>query len=376
MTLGNGREVMTIMTDSRNPKALTVSKKTLYVVDEAIVLSKTDRELDVFKNDCINIGEFYIPVNVLKHIDKHFLDLDNRDKVDLLHKLLHYKENKLSYAEFSLIDDRYKFEKRPCRIYRKIYNIVLDGKVYEVATIYKSTLKKRNGEDEVEQVCTMYEIDMSEQGRIKTVEASSYISSFINEDNVDDCSLLYKTTRHEEFHIPSITVSGDNIPSLLGEKLLVTVGGQDVRVMLENNVDNPVAVHKTENTNSTNENKKLNFSVLRAYLEERKDSLSVDDIMTIYTHDRLPKVDAKFALSLAINEKVIKPTDTLSVVVNLMLNVIKTNELYIHKMFLGKTNDNDISTLAYELDSELKKVSDLTGYSIGVIENKCLKLNK
>ncbi|MGL6131724.1 MAG: hypothetical protein ACRCZ9_08955 [Fusobacteriaceae bacterium] len=374
------KNVSILMTDSRNRGDFKVIRGTNYLVDPSVFEGKKGRELDIHNKDVVLIHGVYVTVQALKHcIGKHYEDYTFSETIELIDDLLNYKNKNYSFVLMEQVDNRFKFNKKPCRLFRRFLNVIKNGVVTEIVSIHRSSIGN-NGpkEEQIEQLNTVYDVDPYDEQRVKTLSNCTIVDH--NFQNSEDQWLLYNINKMSQFKCDNPSIhNGNNV----GMKMLEVLNSEDNTTSIEHKmakaiddeiftIETPTEPINLKMTYSTN---KLNSLVLKTYLKSKglEDTL-IKDIVSIYQNDHIKDMDFRTALCMAITDGVLLSTDKLCVIMCTMVNVLQKTKLAIKDIVPDNDNTTVISNLAVEFNDKFKEIKNKTGVALGYIHDDTIYL--
>lgn len=334
------------------------------------------REMKNFKNlenYCTQINEWYMPINVLDHVIKHFPGDSNYKKLIFIEDLLDFKNKKYSYIIYSYSDDRYKINRQKSKLNLFFIQIIKDSELFEICITESIKIGKKTTH-KLNQINTYYKVDTFREDRIDRIKNSKIESSYFK----DECDQyeLFQLTRDERFKIEKSINLFEKEKNHFAVELLKITDQESIDINLNikekgSCIDKNLINEKEIFSNMFIENtQKISSSDIYEFFKEKDGNITIKELLDLYETDKLPFHSNK---SYTINKimKIIsyKKFSSSYFALNFMFNE-NTNKIDCKKIVF---NENDLISVIKEIEADIYKINLEFGYEIFSMEETFLK---
>lgn len=288
-------------------------------------------EYNNLENYCTKINEWYMPVNVLSHITKHFPGDSNPKKLALIEDILDFKRKGYSYVVYSTTDERYKMIKAKVKLALYFIQVMKENQLFEICITDSVRIGKKN-DFNINQINSYYKVDSFHEERLEKLEYSEIKDQFFKTEA--DKYHIFQLTKDKRLKAEKPLEVFEKEDNHLAVELLKATGKNsiDLNLKIEIKEASEKSIKNINNKNiedlSSTEIKYTDFleskllsEEIQDFFKEKDGQITIDELLTIYLKDALPlRSNKSYTLKKIFRSAVVKKFSPLYFILNLLFN--------------------------------------------------------
>ena len=336
-------------------------------------------EYNNLENYCTKINEWYMPINVLSHVTKHFPGNSNPQKLALIEDILDFEKKGYSYVIYSTTDERYQMLKAKIKMNLYFLQVMRGNELFEIC-ITESIKVGRKDKLNVNQINSYYKIDTFHEERLEKLQYSKIKKTFFK--NESDKYHIFQLTQDKRLQTEKPLEVFEKEDNRLAVELLKATGKSSIDLNLKIEIKEPIE-KTSEKVNDNikeissnvvvpserNLNLKLPIEEIREFFKEKDGQITIEELLNIYLNDTLPLNSNKsYTLKKILGSSIVKRFSPLYFSLNALFNsgadFFDCNSLVSNEEE-GKLFIDNISSEIVKINEEFKqKIFSITGSKI------------
>lgn len=247
------------------------------------------REMEEYgnlENYCTKINEWYMPVNVLAHIAKHFPGDSNPKKLALIEDILDFRKKGYSYVIYTTADERYQMLKAKVKLNLYFIQVMRENELFEIC-ITDSVKIGRKDLLKVNQINSYYKVDAFHEERLEKLQYSKIKETFFR--NESEKYHIFQLTQDSRLRTEKPLEVFEKEDNRLAVGLLKATGKNSIdlnlKIELKDSQENSSPARTVpENTSPL----KLTSGEIREFFREKDGHITVEELLEVYLNDALP----------------------------------------------------------------------------------------
>lgn len=337
------------------------------------------KEYDNLENYCTKINEWYMPVNVLAHVTKHFPGNSNPQKLALIEDILDFERKGYSYVIYSTTDERYQMLKAKVKMNLYFLQIMRENELFEIC-ITESIKVGRKDNLNVNQINSYYKVDAFHEERLEKLQYSKIKKTFFK--NEADKYHIFQLTQDKRLQTEKPLEVFEKEDNRLAVELLKATGKNSIDLNLKIEIKEPIGESlervngniKEISSNALSPSRsiidlKLPIEEIREFFKEKDGQITIKELLSVYLNDTLPLNSNKsYTLKKILGSSIVKRFSPLYFSLNALFNsdtdsfdcnsLVSTEEE-------GRLFIDNISSEIAEINEEFKQeIFSITGSKI------------
>ncbi|MGL4402812.1 MAG: hypothetical protein ACRCTS_03675 [Fusobacteriaceae bacterium] len=277
------------------------------------------KEYGNLENYCTKINDWYMPVNVLAHITKHFPGDSNPKKLALIEDILNFRKKDYSYVIYTTADERYRMLKAKVKLNLYFIQVMRENELFEICITDSVKIGKKEPLN-INQINSYYKVDAFHEERLEKLQYSNIKeASFRNESEKYHIFQLTQDSRLRTEKPLEVFEKEDN---RLAIELLKATGKNSIdlnlKIELKDPVENPSPTRPVSETISP---LKLTSEEIRDFFREKDGQITVEEVLNIYFKDTLPlNSNRSYTLNKILKSSAVKRFSPLYFTLNVLFN--------------------------------------------------------